>query len=98
MAAKSKDDRKLFEKQYGQSGIHVDSTVTPYLPEGSPVIGGFATVEKGEHKGRYGVVEQVVAFDSKGWPVNVNFRTRDNDHSLLVVKYSDLKASEAGRR
>lgn len=78
--------------------VHVDDTTVVYLPEGSPRIGHFATVEKGEHKGKYGVVVQAIAFNSKGWPTKVNFRTRDDDNELITVDYDALREAEAGRR
>lgn len=97
--AKKKDDgdsRNLYDAA-PQNTVHVND-VGAYLPEGNANIGEFATVTGGEHEGRYGVVESVATFDSKGWPKTVIFRTRDADSARLTVNYSDLKASEAGHR
>ncbi len=63
-----------------------------------PDIGGFATVTKGEHRNRYGVIEEVVSSDKDGYPEKVVFRTRDDDSARLVVKFDDLEHAEAGRR
>lgn len=90
------DSRKLYDA-VPQNTVHVNDA-SAYLPEGSANIGEFATVTSGEHNGKYGVVEAVATFDSKGWPKTVTFRTRDADGELLTVNYSDLKASEAGHR
>lgn len=94
--AKAKSDKSKYPGT--ESQIHVDSTTQPYLPEGSPNIGHFASVVKGEHKGRYGVVERVASFGSDGWPKTVAFRTRDDDSEMLTVKYDDLEADRAGKR
>ncbi len=90
------DSRKLYDAAPSNT-VHVND-VGAYLPEGNANIGEFATVTKGENQGRYGVVESVATFDSKGWPKEVIFRTRDAESERLTVKYSDLKASEAGHR
>lgn len=94
----SGDSKALYEQQLGKNTIHVDSTTAVYLPEGSALIGHFADVVSGEYQGKYGVVEKATAFDSKGWPTKVAFRTRDAANELLTVDYSDLRVSEAGKR
>lgn len=98
-AKKSSGDQKaLYDEQLGKRTIHVDSTTAVYLPEGSALIGHFADVTSGDHKGLYGVVEKATAFDSKGWPTEVAFRSRDASNELITVKYSDLTLAEAGKR
>lgn len=96
-STRSKGDSRNLYDAAPQTTVHVNDA-SAFLPEGSANIGEFATVTGGEHQGRYGVVEQVATFDSKGWPKEVIFRTRDADSARLTVKYSDLKASEAGHR
>jgi hypothetical protein len=96
VTAASGNSRNLYDAA-PQNTVHVNDA-TQYLPEGSATIGNFAVVKSGEHQGRYGVVEQVASFDSKGWPKTVIFRTRDQDSSRLTVDYDKLEAAEAGRR
>ena len=98
----SGDSKDVFERVRldGKRQIHVDDTVIPFLPEGSPRIGHFAVVTDGdeEHEGKYGVIENAVAFDSKGWPTKVIFRTRDAASEAFEVDYENLREAEAGRR
>lgn len=53
--------------------------------------GQFAEVVSGEYTGRYGIVQQITGDE-------VVFKTRDDDDARLIVKFSDLRPSRAGKR
>lgn len=61
-------------------------------------IGRFGRVTKGEHAGRYGVLEQAAGIDKDGFPTTVIFRTRDDNSERLVVNYDDIEPALAGGR
>jgi hypothetical protein len=92
--------KRLFEKSANIGPqVHIDGYTRPFLDQDNPaLVGHFARVTKGEHSGRYGVVDQVAATDSNGWPTEVLFVTRDDDSAVLRVNYDDLEAARAGQR
>jgi hypothetical protein len=62
------------------------------------LYGHFARVTKGEHQGRYGVVESFVEHGSDGYPTKAILRTRDDDTARLTVPYDALERTRAGGR
>jgi hypothetical protein len=77
--------------------VHVDSVTA--VDKGAATIGNFGRIVKGEHSGRYGVVEEGLDPDPKtGYPRKVRFRTRDDESEYLVVPYSDVRRAVAGGR
>lgn len=61
------------------------------------LMGHFATVTDGEHKGRLVVTEHPTEFDKNGWPVKVQVITRDAANERLIVDYDALAPARANR-
>ena len=71
----------------------VPAQINDRREDDAPVLGHFVDVVSGEHEGRYGVFE-TLNHDEKTAVV----RSRDAESERLVVKLSDLRPAEAGRR
>lgn len=71
----------------------VPAQINDRREDDAPVLGHFVDVVSGEHEGRYGVFETLNS-DSK----TAVIRSRDAESERLVVKLSDLRPAEAGRR
>jgi hypothetical protein len=61
--------------------------------------GGWADVVSGDFAGRHGVFDYVVTYSpDDGYPATVALLTRDEMNEHLIVSYSDLRPSTAGKR
>lgn len=103
-ASKSSSTRKKSGGNEGNADLlagvasRVNGRISKDVDATSPDIGAFARVTKGEHQGRYGVIEYAASVDAKGLPKKVVFRTRDDESARLVLNYKDLEAAKAGGR
>lgn len=69
----------------------VPSSINDVRADSDAVLGQFVDVVSGEHKGRYGVFEELTGEAAV-------VRTRDADNDRLSCKVSDLVPAQAGRR
>ena len=80
-----KETRKASNKK-------ADPVPTDPQEDSEAKVGAFVDIVDGEHKGRYGVLEEAPDQD------HCIVRTRDAASERLVVKYDELRPAEAGKR
>lgn len=75
--------------------IHVDQYTT--RGDGDVLVGHFARIERGDHRGEIGVYESTVSADRDGYPEAVVVSLRSSSQKV-VVDYSDLTPVAFGGR
>lgn len=96
MAEKKKEEKKEAPKK--AAAKKEEPVPVPLNASAEATPGHFVNVVKGEHKGIYGVIEEVFDYDDAGRPKTVVVVSRDADSAHYSVDYGDLEPAEAGQR